>query len=156
MDLSPFAGHTIDLYFTYWTDGYTLGSGWYLDDIAIPELGFFDDVEGEIPMWNVEGNWYMNEDIIYNDYEVNFINILNLYGKKGDLAGTYFYISSMDIDTNTEEGQQRLLVVDVDNLIESYSVMVITNQPGYEHTFASSYDFKASVVGRTWRWNWFH
>jgi len=156
MDLSPFAGHTIDLYFTYWTDEYTLGSGWYLDDIAIPELGFFDNVEGELPMWNVEGNWYMNDDIIYNDYEVNFINILNLYGKKGDLAGTYFYISSMVIDTNNEEGQQQLLVLDVDNLIESYSVMVITNQPGKEHTFASSYDFKASVVGRTWRWNWFH
>ena len=54
MDLTPFAGHTIELSFTYWTDGYVLELGWYVDDIAIPELGFFDDVESGADGWTVQ------------------------------------------------------------------------------------------------------
>jgi hypothetical protein len=55
MNLTAFAGHTIEVYFTYWTDGYLLELGWYLDDIAIPELGFFDDVESGPTSWTYNG-----------------------------------------------------------------------------------------------------
>ena len=64
MDLTPFAGHTIELDFTYWTDIYVLERGWYVDDIAIPEIGFFDNVEGEGgDGWNVFGGWYVNNPL---------------------------------------------------------------------------------------------
>ena len=55
MDLTPFANHTIDLYFTYWTDGFELELGWYVDDIEIPEIGFFDDVESGTGDWIYNG-----------------------------------------------------------------------------------------------------
>ncbi len=55
MDLTPFANHTIELYFTYWTDPYTLEHGWYVDDIEIQEVGFFDDVEGGSGGWTYNG-----------------------------------------------------------------------------------------------------
>jgi hypothetical protein len=55
MNLTAFAGHTIELYFTYWTDQYTLELGWFVDDIAIPELGFFDDVESGPTDWTYNG-----------------------------------------------------------------------------------------------------
>lgn len=55
MDLTPYAGHTIDLYFTYYTDIYVLEPGWYVDDIEIPEIGFFDDVESGVDGWTYNG-----------------------------------------------------------------------------------------------------
>lgn len=155
MDLTPFAGSNIELFFVYWTDGYSLGSGWYIDDIAIPELDFFDDVEGEVPMWNVNAGWYRNSEIIYNNFEASFITIVNLYGKKTGLVGSYAYVQSMDLDEDTEEGTEVLFLVDVGHIIETKSVLVVANQPGYEHTFGTSYSFGAHVIGRRWRWKMF-
>jgi len=58
MDLTPFADHTIELYFTYWTDPFVLERGWYIDDIEIPEIGLFDDVESGPSDWTYNG-WYI-------------------------------------------------------------------------------------------------
>ena len=55
MNLTLFAGHTVDLYFTYWTDPYVLKLGWYIDDIEIPEIGFSDDVESGSNNWTYNG-----------------------------------------------------------------------------------------------------
>jgi len=57
MDLTLFASHTIELSFTYWTDPFVEEHGWYVDDIAIPEIGFFDDVESGANGWTYNG-WY--------------------------------------------------------------------------------------------------
>jgi len=58
MDLTPFATHTIELYFTYWTDPYVMNKGWFIDDIGISEIGFFDDVEAGSGDWAFNG-WYI-------------------------------------------------------------------------------------------------
>jgi len=55
MDLSAFAGHNIELNFVYWTDGAYNEQGIYIDDISIPELGFFDDVEAGTDGWTTDG-----------------------------------------------------------------------------------------------------
>jgi len=55
MDLTPFANHPIELYFTYWTDPFVLELGWYVDDIEIPEIGFTDDVESGPKNWTYNG-----------------------------------------------------------------------------------------------------
>jgi hypothetical protein len=57
MNLTLFAGHTIQLRFTYWTDGYALEPGWYIDDIAISEIDFFDDVESGLDGWAIYDGW---------------------------------------------------------------------------------------------------
>ena len=54
IDLSPFAGQKILLRFEYITDEGINLDGWAVDDIAIPELAFFDDGEGE-RRWQAQG-----------------------------------------------------------------------------------------------------
>jgi hypothetical protein len=145
MDLTPFAGHTIELSFTYWTDGYTLASGWYLDDIEIPEIGFYDDCETE-GAWTFNG-WTLNDEIIFNDFEVNFIKTYTLTKKNGDVWHTWDRIYHMCIDEDTEEGVKRLLTLN-HKRISTEVVMVVANQPGYEHTFGTGYTYTADS------WNW--
>ena len=54
IDLSPFAGQNILLRFEYITDEGINLDGWAIDDIAIPELAFFDDGERD-GHWQAQG-----------------------------------------------------------------------------------------------------
>ena len=69
MDLTPFAGHTVDLYFTTWQDGAFTLQMMYIDDISIPEIGFIDDVEAGEGDWMSTG-WYVTDGIFDNNYGV--------------------------------------------------------------------------------------
>ncbi len=69
MDLSPFAGHSIDLYFTAWQDGAFTLQMMYVDDIAIPEIGFFDDVEAGPGGWTSTG-WTVSDGKFANGFGV--------------------------------------------------------------------------------------
>jgi hypothetical protein len=55
VDLSPYAGQQILLRFWYITDPGLNQSGWLIDDISIPEIGFSDDVEQDDAGWTVDG-----------------------------------------------------------------------------------------------------
>ncbi|MBM4429016.1 MAG: hypothetical protein FJ026_01540, partial [Chloroflexi bacterium] len=59
VDLSTYAGQSaVWLRFRYQTDPYTLGMGWYLDDISVKKDGvviFTDDAEQANGKWRVEG-----------------------------------------------------------------------------------------------------
>ncbi|MHA1932858.1 MAG: hypothetical protein ACW96X_09980 [Promethearchaeota archaeon] len=146
MDLSLFAGHNIELYFTYWTDPYTLGQGWYIDDIEIPEIGFIDDVEEDLGGWTINAGWERDNIVIPNIFEVNIINTVNIMWKQCTM-GSFRWIDSMDLETDTQVGQTVMPVMDR-NYIQSYSVMVVANQPGFEHMFGTNYLFNAHVLGR--------
>ncbi|MBI2861540.1 MAG: immune inhibitor A, partial [Chloroflexi bacterium] len=68
IDLSPYTGRQILLRFEYVTDEAYNAPSFALDDIAIPELGFFDDVEGDRE-WTAEGfvrsdNWVPQRFIV--------------------------------------------------------------------------------------------
>jgi len=69
MDLTPFAGHTIDLYFTTWQDGAFTLQMMYVDDIAIPEIGFYDDVEAGVADWSSSG-WTVTDGKFANGFQV--------------------------------------------------------------------------------------
>jgi len=80
MDLSPFAGHNIDLYFVYWTDGAYNEQGIYIDDIEIPELPtpFFDNVEAGIDGWTNEG-WMITKQTDWpNNWEGKVIDVTGI------------------------------------------------------------------------------
>jgi hypothetical protein len=47
IDLTSFAGQRVLLRFEYVTDGGLNTSGWAIDDVAVPELGWLDDAESE-------------------------------------------------------------------------------------------------------------
>lgn len=55
IDLSPYTGQEILLRFEYVTDPILTYSGFALDDIAVPEIGFFDDAERVDDGWLAEG-----------------------------------------------------------------------------------------------------
>ena len=73
MDLTPFAGHAIDLYFTTWQDGAFTLQMMYVDDISIPEIGIFDDVEAGEDGWTAAG-WYRTDGILDNGFGVTVID----------------------------------------------------------------------------------
>ena len=55
MDLTPFAGSKPLIRFYYITDQSYHGSGFALDDVSIPEIGWSDDAEGDDPAWRADG-----------------------------------------------------------------------------------------------------
>jgi len=150
MDLTRFAGHTIDLYFTYWTDGYFQEIGWYIDDIEITDI-LFDNVEEGENGWIVDSGWFITDGLILNDFRVSIIQIMNFYNRKGEFIRDWHFVYPQWVDEETEEATIRLWMPSADR-IETYAVMVVANQPGYEHTFASYYTFTANIGELPW---WF-
>ncbi len=55
VDLTPFVGGEALVRFEYVTDQAFTRNGWVLDDISIPEIGYFDDAEDDSGGWNMEG-----------------------------------------------------------------------------------------------------
>jgi hypothetical protein len=54
MDLTPYAGQRVLVRFFYVTDQSYHGSGFAVDDVSIPEIGFHDDAEAERG-WHASG-----------------------------------------------------------------------------------------------------
>ena len=55
IDLFAYVGSRMLLRFEYLTDDSLNKPGWAIDDIAVPEIGFFDDVEADAGGWRREG-----------------------------------------------------------------------------------------------------
>jgi len=55
IDISTYAGQEILLRFEYVTDDAVNRPGWTIDNVAIPEINFFDDVESGSGDWEAEG-----------------------------------------------------------------------------------------------------
>ena len=55
VDLTPYAGEEVLIRFQYLTDEGPVRDGWLLDNITIPELDFWDDVETGEENWVAEG-----------------------------------------------------------------------------------------------------
>ena len=83
MDLTPFAGHVIDLYFTTWQDGAFTLQMMYVDNIKITtDVGelYFDEVSDEIPAgWDTTpnfdggGSWSISVAYAENNWQATFI-----------------------------------------------------------------------------------
>ncbi|KKN26018.1 hypothetical protein LCGC14_0878900 [marine sediment metagenome] len=83
MDLTPFAGHVIDLYFTTWQDGAFTLQQMYVDNISITADGnplYFDDVEDEAaedwdttPNFEGGGSWSISVAYAVNNWQATVI-----------------------------------------------------------------------------------
>lgn len=51
VDLSKFAGQQVQIRFEYVTNDFNTGEGMLLDDIAVPEIGYFSDLEANDGGW---------------------------------------------------------------------------------------------------------
>ncbi len=72
IDLTPYAGNDVLLRFRYITDSYYAENGWFVDDISIEEIGFFDDVSSGNTTWESAG-WLRN--VLGLDEGVNAVPI---------------------------------------------------------------------------------
>ena len=73
-DLSPYAGRKVQIRFTYLTDEAITGAGFLLDDIAVPEIDYYDDVEMADSDWEADG-FVRSDDFVTQRYLALLIGI---------------------------------------------------------------------------------
>ena len=72
VDLSDYAGKTILLRFEYVTDAAVTQPGMFIDDVSIPEIGYFQDFEQGPGRWQSEG-WLLTNNILEERWLVQVI-----------------------------------------------------------------------------------
>ncbi len=72
VDLSEYAGKEIQVRFEYVTDAVAHGEGMLIDDISIPEIGYFSDFEAGLGGWEADG-WLRIENQIPQSYRLALI-----------------------------------------------------------------------------------
>jgi len=72
IDLSDFSGKNVIIRFEYVTDAAVHGEGFVIDDVAIPEIGYFTDFEDGDDGWIAEG-WVRMNNLIPQTYRVSMI-----------------------------------------------------------------------------------
>lgn len=80
VDLSDYAGREIYLRFEYVTDAAVNGEGFLLDDIEVPEVGYFSDFETDEGGWAAAG-WVRIQNILPQTYRLALIR----YGNDTDV-----------------------------------------------------------------------
>ncbi len=136
MDLSLFAGHSIDLYFTTWQDGAFTLQMMYVDDISIPELGFFDDVEAGEGEWTSSG-WSITDGILDNNFGVQIIDTKWVYEPGENNAQTLHSIKDLTVNSITQSGFVRISATPARS--NRVKIAIISNHA--EHILPSGYYF---------------
>ncbi|HUT71153.1 MAG TPA: hypothetical protein VMW89_10800 [Desulfatiglandales bacterium] len=141
MNLTPFAGHTIHLYFTTWQDGAFSLQMMYVDDISIPEIGFFDDVEGGEDGWKTDG-WYRTDGILDNGFGVKTIDTkwvptAPFPEPAGNKAMQLHSASTLMVDPETQAGEDRVSATPPKS--GRVKVSIVANHA--DHILSSHYDF---------------
>jgi hypothetical protein len=72
VDLSEFAGQEVQLRFEYITDAAVNGEGFLLDDISIPEIGYFSDFETDEGGWEADG-WVRLQNVLPQTFRLSLI-----------------------------------------------------------------------------------
>jgi immune inhibitor A len=74
IDISQFAGQVVQLRFEYVTDAAVNGEGLLLDDISIPEIGYFSDFEADNGGWDAAG-WVRIQNILPQTFRLALIKL---------------------------------------------------------------------------------
>ncbi len=72
VDLSPYAGKEILVRFEYVTDAAVTQPGMFIDDVSIPEIGYYQDFENGPGQWRSEG-WLLTNNILQERWLVQVI-----------------------------------------------------------------------------------
>jgi len=73
VDLSQYAGRTVQIRFEYITDSNVTGEGFLLDDVAVPEIGYATDFENDVGGWEAAG-WVRMQNAIPQNYRLALIS----------------------------------------------------------------------------------
>lgn len=90
VDLSPYAGQPVLLRWEYVTDAAVTHPGMFIDDIQIPEIGLFDDLEQGMGNWQAEG-WILTNNILQQRWIVQVLG----YNKDGE-----FFVQRLPVDAD--------------------------------------------------------
>jgi len=74
VDLSDYAGQEILLRFEYLTDAAVNGEGMMIDDVSIPEIGYFTDFEADDGGWEAEG-WVRIQNVLPQSFKLAWISL---------------------------------------------------------------------------------
>lgn len=72
VDLSQFAGQKVQLRFEYVTDAAVNGEGMLLDDISVPQIGYFTNFEQDDGGWIADG-WVRIQNLLPQTYKLALI-----------------------------------------------------------------------------------
>ena len=72
LDLSSYAGQAVQIRFEYVTDLAVTQPGMFIDDVEIPEIGYFEDFENGPGQWQTEG-WLLTDNILSQRWIVQVI-----------------------------------------------------------------------------------
>lgn len=136
MDLTPFAGHVIDLYFTTWQDGAFTLQMMYVDDISIPEIGFSDDVEAGEDGWAATDGWHISTGQFDNSWGVTIIDTKwvswdRYFEGYGNNAQRLHNIKTINVDPITEFGT--LCIGETPAASRRVRVAIVTNHADHSH-----------------------
>ncbi len=112
MDLSPFAGHAIDLYFTTWQDGAFTLQMMYVDDISLTGIAFQDGAENGPDGWTSTG-WHITDGILDNAFGVatldtKWVPTARYPAPAGNSAMELHNVSVMSVNPTSETGQDKV------------------------------------------------
>jgi hypothetical protein len=136
MDLTPFAGHSIELHFRLWQDGAFTLLNMYVDDISIPQIGFSDDVESGEDGWTTDG-WTVTTGLFENGWDMT---VFDFKSKRNgmEIQGIW----DVNVDTTTQSGSVRVPATPRNS--GRLSVAVVANHA--RHIIANYYTMGAGVV----------
>ena len=88
VDISQFAGQKVELRFEYVTDAAVNGQGFLLDDVSIPETGYFTDFESGDSGWVADG-FVRIQNVLPQTYRLSVIHLgqnttVDQYSLSGD------------------------------------------------------------------------
>ena len=141
MDLSTFAGHTIDLYFRTWQDGATTYQMMYVDDIEITGVFPLDDVEAGADGWTANG-WTITDGKFANGYGVvtvdtKWVPTARYPAPAGNNAMELHSTSTLTVNPATQAGTDTVSATPVDS--GRIQVSIVSNHA--DHILSSHYDF---------------
>ena len=73
-DLSEFAGSSLWLQFSYVTDDAVNTEGWFVDNVAIPAIGYVESFEGDAAGWQSEG-WVLTDNTLPQRWLVQVLEL---------------------------------------------------------------------------------
>jgi hypothetical protein len=108
IDLSEYAGQEILIRFE--SDGNDESAGFAIDNIAIPEIGFYDDVETESAAWQAEG-WNRVTAYMSQEFHLLLISFVDGVPTVELISLDDANVATFDITGFSAENNQAYLIV---------------------------------------------
>ena len=133
VDLTPYVGGEVLIRFEYVTDDAAHLDGVVIDNIAIPELGFLDDVESYM-VWVAQGFTRIGE-FLPQQYAVQLMEIFE---------DDTFRVTPMELDANNAGG---LVITGIGSVVKKAALVVSPITEGTRHP--TNFDLEIILPGPT-------